>query len=168
MKKNSEEKDARPLTDLICFTAKEIMTADGEFSAVRKRVRSKVRYHQKTGNLPEGESLDAALFFHWAINLAGYAALEGIEDLPKLPVAGHAATNESHDTIQSTATVIPGDLETLKKEYELLSVAKRENEAKVAHAGALEAELNELKEKQNATTEKKRAAGKKGGRGNVL
>ena len=164
MKKESIEE----LTNLINITAKATVTHPSEYRLVQKRIRSRVRNHQKRGILPSGDLMDPAIYFSWAIHTAGYTGIFKLKDLPKRPVTGKVLASEAGNNAQSVGTVIPGDHDTLKRQYELLSLEKREIEAIAAHAKIIEAELAALKKKEEDTREKKRSAGKRGGRGKII
>lgn len=157
-----------PLNDLIHFTACVLQSKGEPLRSVKERVRAKVKYHQKCGNLPTDDPITASTFFTWAIHSGGYSQLIDVNDLPLPAIRGEVAARQQSAASQSFGTIIPGDMETLQKKYAALSIAMREAEKKAVLAEEDKRALQTYKEKEASLRKKNSEAGKRGGRGNML
>ena len=160
------------ITSLINFTA-VMVKADGEtFRSVQKRVRSRVRDHQRKGNISLAEKLAPYEFFAWAREIKGYEALQKIKNLP-------ASLRVEIDGVQAkfaepriTATTPPNSYGDLLAVY---FITERENRSFTIENEELKVENEKLRrllraanKKRTETSSKLSQAGKKGGRGNEI
>ena len=158
------------LTALINFTAEVIKKKDEPFRKVQKRVRARVRDHQKKGKLPLKDEIRPEVFFSWALEFKGYQDLTNIAGLPRearveveglkavvsTPMAGVVAPPKSHNALR----------EAYMAEKSVNESLRHENSRLKTEIQSLKNELASLKLKRKALSDKLSLAGKKGGRGN--
>ncbi len=143
-----------------------------EKDQARKRARERIRYARKLGKLSLSDSLPASDFFRWAIDEnSDWLALASIPSLPlsaKLVSAAGAVVVSASG--EAYAAVIPGDPNKLREEFSRIEVERQKLTEEVAELrkriAKLEAEIAEWREQDWQMREKRRQAGKLGGRGN--
>jgi len=136
-----------------------------ERRAAYQRIHSRITEAQNNSVLPQGQSLSADVFFGWAVEQPGWAALLS---LPGLPVSVSVLAIGAFVTAQVGSDVsglpIPADYGDLKEQYiaamHKLEVAERE-------VVILKKELADIRGARKARSVKLSESGKEGGRGNA-
>jgi|GEM_PF-4728150 len=136
----------------------------------RKRVRERIRYAIRKGEIKNSKNHDSAGFFRWAVEKnRDWVDLASVEGLPRAVLVMATGLEASISTPIITATVaIPNDPQILKNEYieSTLKLFNCEQEKTVAQAkvAELEAEVNDSRIKEMQMRKNRSANGKKGGR----
>ena len=146
------------------FVAEELFPGRGRRTAYQ-RIHSRITEAQRKGELPQGQSISADVFFGWAVEQPGWAALLS---LPGLPISVSVLAIGASATAQVGSDVsglpIPADYGELKEQYiaamHKLEIAERE-------VVILKKELADIRRTRKARSVKMSEAGKQGGRGNA-
>ena len=136
----------------------------------KKRIRERIRYAREVGKLPLGDPLDCGTFFLWAIGkwkqLASVPGLRiaavqgsGLGKLPALKSSGFGVVGYTDPTDLAAAFV--------KCETERHAL-QEENETLKAEVERLEIDSQARSLRDDQIRRIRRAAGRKGGRGNKL
>ena len=146
------------------FVAEELFPGRGRRTAYQ-RIHSRITEAQRKGELPQGQSISADVFFGWAVEQKGWEALRSVPGLPmpiSILVKGTSATAQVGSDV--SGFLIPADCEELKRHYiaamHKLEIAERE-------IIVLKKQLADIQAAKKARSMKMSEAGKQGGRGNA-
>ena len=150
--------------DLIPFVA-DFVYQDEAKKTRRNKVRNRVSYAKKKGALPEGKSIDADVFFGWAIEK--YPQLREIRGLPIKRVV----VVEETGTIQfrghrPLVSVTYSDVKTLQSQLIKYQTKCSELEDEVHRLKGQLAKWSREFPKYQAYVERQKQYGTEGGRGN--
>ena len=169
--KELSQSDVIEVTDLINFTARAVQNEEESFRDVQKRVRERVRNHQKRGHLTPGDALKAGEYFTWAAELSRYPALQLVEGLP-LTIEVKVSGLQSNVQGPHAHGFVPPKTKQALLEFaqELYNENQELKELVQSRQSALdecEQALGVMRDKQKKVRHKLSEAGKKGGRGNA-
>lgn len=155
--------------DLIC---NHIFPGEDKVLA-HKRVRQRIRQAQKDKHLVtplNQEHFNAAEFFKWAVTSKHWGSLSNIPGLPLSTTVNISGISGEFSLGNVNITTIPTNIEGLKKLLEDCQIRVQELERKVKKLRKKNDDLRAYKENirkdKLIRSEKARAAGEKGGRGN--
>ncbi len=146
---------------------------DEDQRGARKRVRERLRFARRQGKISGAAPHQAGLFFSQVMEIwSDWAALSSVKGLPLdavVRVTGVAATTSLGQVRVLTPPANPDEL--LKEFYRLdgeCEGLRQEIAALKARLEEAESELNARRQRESDLSQKRSAAGKRGGRGRSL
>ena len=158
------------LADAVRFVAEKVYPGEEDRPA-RRRVRDRIRVHQRKANLPSGDEFDVAAFFGWAIRQKGWEALRQVPGLPVSRTVAVSPASPGEINVQKNqpdvvSVQVPKDPAQLRAEYikaksENLTL-KRENTRLRQGNAVLRQVVKDWRAKDRKTRQKRKEAGKRG------